>query len=108
MRCTGAGGTVVETGGVPHPVVATAAAMEVHALCTVKAGDAVVHVARCMRVHHVNEHHHAQAVRLVNQGFQLVGRPTPAAHLRSAQPHSSKNPARVNLIPNNIQHVQNQ
>ena len=78
-----AGLTVVEAAGIPHPVVAAAAPVEVHGLGPVKHVDAVVAVLAGVAVHNVHEHQQAQPVRLINQGLELVRRAKPAAGLQA-------------------------
>ena len=82
----GAGGggvvrTVVEASGVPHPVVASGAAMEVHAVSAIKHVDAIIGVLAGVAVHNVNEHNQTKPVSLVNQGLQLIRCSKPAASL---------------------------
>ena len=79
MARNGGSRTVVEAAGVPHPVVAAAAAVEVHGVSAVKHVDAVVGVLGRVRVHDVHQHRQAQPVRLVDQVLQLVRGPEAAA-----------------------------
>lgn len=58
--------TIVEAARVPHPVVAPGAAMEVHAVGTVKHVDAVVRVLAGMTVYNVDEHNQAQPMGLIH------------------------------------------
>ena len=75
--------TIVETPGVPHPVVAPGAAMEVHAICSVKHVDPIVGVLAGVTVHDVHQHDHAQPVGLVDHRLELVRGPKPAAGLQA-------------------------
>lgn len=77
--------TIVEAARVPHPVVAAAAAMEVHGLSAIKHVDAVVGVLGRVAVHNVHQHDHPQPVRLVDHELQLIRRPAPAACLQGKQ-----------------------
>mmetsp|Transcript_12422 Transcript_12422/g.37369 ORF Transcript_12422/g.37369 Transcript_12422/m.37369 type:complete len:439 (-) Transcript_12422:393-1709(-) len=69
---------VVETAGVPHPVVAAPAAVEVHGLSAVEHVDAVVGVLAGVAVHDVHQHHQPQPVSLVDHRLQLVRGAAPA------------------------------
>ena len=75
------GRTIVEAAGVPHPVVASGASMEVHAVSAIKHVDAIVGVLAGMAVHNVYEHNQAKPVSLIHQRLQFVGRSKPATSL---------------------------
>lgn len=82
LRMEGGGHTIVEAAGVPHPVVASGAAMKVHTVGAIKHVDAVIGVLAGVAVHNVNEHHQTKPVGLVNQGLQLIRCSKPAASLQ--------------------------
>ena len=68
---------------VPQPVIASLALTEVRilgALSKIKSSDAVIDVARRVRVHDIEQHAHAQAVRLVDQVLQVFRRPASRRH----------------------------
>ncbi len=75
--------TVVEAAGVPHPVVAAAASMEIHGIRAIKHVDAVIGVLGGVRVHNVHEHKQAQAMCLINQELQLIRGSKATGRLRS-------------------------
>lgn len=62
-------------------MVSPAPTVEVHALCTIKACDSIIHIPGRVGVDHVDEHHHAQPMCFINQRLQLVWRSTSAAYL---------------------------
>jgi hypothetical protein len=77
------GVTVVEAAGVPHPVIAAAASVEIASVGAVKHVDAVVGIFAGVAVHDVHQHQQAQPVGFVNHRLQLVRCPKPAACLHA-------------------------
>ena len=75
--------TIIETPRVPHPVVTPRAAVEVHAVCSVKHVDPIVGVLAGVAVHDVHQHDHAQPVGLVDHRLELVRGSKSAAGLQA-------------------------
>mmetsp|Transcript_5065 Transcript_5065/g.9007 ORF Transcript_5065/g.9007 Transcript_5065/m.9007 type:complete len:309 (-) Transcript_5065:1351-2277(-) len=64
--------SVIEESAVPHPMITLLSRVEVLAVRSVEEIDAIVRVARSMRVHDVDQNEEAEPVRLVNHGFELL------------------------------------
>ena len=58
-------------------VVPAPACMEIACIGAIKLIEAVEHVLGCMAVHDVKEHGDTEAMRSVNEAFEVLGRPKP-------------------------------